>query len=69
MGAKRNFRQNDLTRAIRAAKAAGIQPHVWIDRSGELHIREDNNLALPTHIEQPIGEPSPWDVLLSDDQA
>lgn len=69
MGSARNFRQNDLTRAIRAAKAAGIQPHVWIDRSGCLHIREDNILTLPSRGAQPADEPNPWDALLGDDQA
>jgi hypothetical protein len=40
MGTSSAFRQNDVTRAIRAAKAAGIRPHVWIDRRGSIHIVE-----------------------------
>jgi len=40
MGAVRSFRQNDVTRAIRAAKAAGLRPHVWIGRDGAIHITE-----------------------------
>ena len=49
MGAARNFRQNDVTRAIRAAKAAGMRPHVWISRDGVIHITDasDEDLTAP----------------------
>ncbi|MFZ0269899.1 hypothetical protein [Caulobacter sp.] len=49
MGAARNFRQQDVTRAIRAAKAAGLRPHVWIGRDGVIHITEadDQGLTAP----------------------
>jgi hypothetical protein len=38
MGHPRTFRQGDVTRAIKAAQAAGLQPHVWISPDGSLHI-------------------------------
>lgn len=40
MGAARAFRQEDLTRAIKGAKAAGMRPHVIIQRDGTIHILE-----------------------------
>lgn len=40
MGAARAFRQEDLTRAIKGAKAAGMRPHVIIQRDGTIHIVE-----------------------------
>lgn len=46
MGAVRNFRQTDVTRAIRAAKAAGLRPHVWISRDGVIHITEADEADL-----------------------
>lgn len=38
MGAASTFRQRDVTRAIRAARAAGLTPHVWIGKDGCIHI-------------------------------
>ncbi|MCA0357342.1 MAG: hypothetical protein LCH78_10815 [Proteobacteria bacterium] len=40
MRAPSAFRQTDVTRAIRAAKAARMRPHVWIGRDGSIHITE-----------------------------
>lgn len=48
MGSPSTFRQNDLTRAIRAAKAAGMRPRVIIDRRGVIEIVEDRGDAALT---------------------
>lgn len=40
MGSPSAFRQSDVTRAIRAARAAGMRPHVWIGKDGSIHITE-----------------------------
>ena len=51
MGAMRAFRQEDLTRAIKGAKAAGMRPHVIIQRDGTIHIVEAG--------EEPVLTPPP----------
>lgn len=56
MGAASAFRQTDVTKAIRAAKAAGMRPHVWIDRRGSIHIVEAGDEAdlTPPPLEEPV---------------
>lgn len=58
MGAARNFRQNDVTRAIRAAKAAGMRPHVWIDRAGVIHITEAAEVDLTQQPQEALPDAS-----------
>jgi hypothetical protein len=59
------FRQRDLTAAIKAARAAGIDPRVEIDRiTGNLIITQ--NVAQPRVVtdsaDEPAGEEkNPWD--------
>jgi len=56
MGAVRAFRQEDLTRAIKGAKAAGMRPHVIIQRDGTIHILEaaDTPVLTPPPVEEPL---------------
>lgn len=50
------FRQQDVTRAIKAAKAAGVEvAQVEIDKNGKIVIRT------PTAVVEPVGEPNEWD--------
>lgn len=58
------FRQTDVTRAIRAAKAAGIRPHVWIE-GGVIHIAEADAAQVETLTPEEDGEP----VAASDERA
>jgi len=69
MGAPSAFRQRDVTRAIKAARAAGMSPHVWIDRAGVLHIEQSTGLTAPAAEPLPSNDPNPWDALLGNDQA
>lgn len=67
MGHPSAFRQSDVTRAIRAARAAGMRPHVWIDRNGEIHITEAGEDDLTS---APVAAPSDaaedlWDAALN----
>ncbi len=56
MGAMRAFRQEDLTRAIKGAKAAGMRPHVIIQRDGTIHIVEagDEPILTPLPVEESV---------------
>lgn len=65
MGAASSFRQRDVTRAIKAAQAAGMQPHVWIDRQGALHIAPAGPLTEPPSEVLPSNDRNPWDDLLT----
>lgn len=51
---QRAFRQEDLTRAIKGAKAAGMRPHVIITRDGAIHIVEAGDEPILTP--PPVGE-------------
>ena len=42
---------------LKAAKAAGIKPHVWIDAEGGVHMVEDDGSRAP----EPVAEENPWD--------
>jgi hypothetical protein len=51
------FKQSDLTRALRAAVAAGMKPSGYrIDASGEIHVTLGDGL--------PKGTANPWDEVL-----
>lgn len=67
MRAPSAFRQTDVTRAIRAAKAAGMRPHVWIGRDGSIHITEAAEADLTTaQAAAPSDAPEDlWDAALS----
>ncbi len=56
MGAARAFRQEDLTRAIKGAKAAGMRPHVIIQRDGTIHIIEagEEPVLTPQSVEESV---------------
>lgn len=65
MGAASNFKQRDVTRAIKAARAAGMQPHVWIDRQGALHIEQATPLTETPAEALHSNDRNPWDDLLT----
>lgn len=66
MGAVSAFRQTDLTRAIKAARAAGMRPHVWIGTDGVIHIVEAGDAALTAApAPAPSDEPDEWDLALN----
>lgn len=65
MGAARSFKQRDVTRAIKAAQAAGMKPHVWIDRHGALHIEQAGLLTQDAPEAPPSNDRNPWDDLLT----
>lgn len=50
------FRQTDVTRAIRAAKAAGIRPHIWIE-GGVIHIEEADAAQVETLTADTLDDP------------
>lgn len=63
MGHPRAFRQTDVTRALRAAQAAGLNPHVWIAKDGSIHVAGAGPDALtPTPANAPSeGDDTAWD--------
>lgn len=63
MGAASKFRQSDVTRAIRAAQAAGMTPHVWIGKDGAIHIApfEASTLTPPAPEASSAAAESQWD--------
>lgn len=67
MGHPSAFRQSDVTRAIRAARAAGMRPHVWIGKDGSIHITEATGADLtPEPVDAPSGAAEDlWDAALS----
>lgn len=67
MGHPSAFRQTDVTKAIRAAKAAGMRPHVWIGRDGSIHITEAAEGDLTSAPVAALPEPAEdeWDRALS----
>lgn len=65
MGAASSFKQRDVTRAIKAAQAAGMRPHVWIDRQGSMHIEEAGPLTEASADALPSNDRNPWDDLLT----
>ena len=61
------FKQKDVVRLLKAAKAAGITPtRVWVESDGKivLGISDDDGLTSP-----PDAKGNEWDAVLSDDQA
>jgi hypothetical protein len=62
MGARSAFKQNDVTRAIRAAQAAGWRRVLVDTRTGVISIDDQAEPELSD------SEPNPWDDLLSDGQ-
>ncbi|EJL23682.1 hypothetical protein PMI01_04762 [Caulobacter sp. AP07] len=65
MGAASSFKQRDVTRAFRAAHAAGVRAHVWIDHQGSLHIQEAAPLTELAPEALPSNDRNPWDDLLT----
>ena len=65
MGAASSFKQRDVTRAFKAAQAAGVRAHVWIDPQGSLHIQEADALTNPPAEALPSNDRNPWDDLLT----
>jgi hypothetical protein len=57
MTAAANFRQADVTRALKGAEAAGVRPYsVRIDANGTIHLILDSGKA-------PAGAANSWDDL------
>jgi len=67
MGSPSAFRQSDVTRAIRAARAAGMRPHVWIDKDGSIHITEaaEGDLTAAPAAAPSVAAEDLWDAALS----
>lgn len=63
MGSPSAFRQRDVTRAIRAAQAAGMTPHVWIGKDGAIHIAplDVSTLTAPAPEASSDAAESQWD--------
>lgn len=64
MGAASNFKQRDVTRAFKAAQAAGVRAHVWIE-NGVIHIKELDPLTEAPPEALPSNDRNPWDDLLT----
>lgn len=64
MGARSAFKQTDVTRAIRAAQAAGWRRVLVDTKTGVISI--DDRAA--SDLEPSDIGPNPWDDLLSDDE-